>query len=137
MPKRPVLIDSSIWIRFLRAPAHDTIGALLESLLRQKLVATNWLIRLELLSGTVTTEAFEALDADLAALRQLPLNEPLFQAAASLRWKLHRHGTVIPVVDSLIAASAIQYDCALLHDDKHFRQIARHAPLRFYPIHII
>ena len=134
MRKRLVLVDSSVWIHFLRTgDAHPT-ALTLQALLRQDLVATTWLIRLELLSGTPTEEAYRVLDADLAALRQLALTDTLFQAASLLRWELHRKGVVVPVVDSLIAACAISYDCALLHDDRHFRLIARHAPLRLHPV---
>lgn len=133
MGKRFVLVDSSVWIRFFRNRAADPTCALLESLLRQKLVATNWLIRLELLSGASTKEAYDALDQDLAALRQLTLNEELFRGASALRWQLHQKGVVIPVVDSIVAACAFFYDCTLLHDDRHFRLIARHAPLRLHP----
>ena len=134
MRKRAVLVDSSIWIRFLRHATPDPACDLLTSLLRQKLVTTNWLIRLELLSGAPTEDAYHALDADLAALRQLPLTEPLFQAAGVMRWRLHRKGVIIPVVDSLIAACAIHYDCALLHADRHFQLLARHTPLTLQPV---
>ena len=133
MPKRLVLVDSSAWIHFLRTGDSHPTALALQTLLRQDLVATTWLIRLELLSGAPTDEAYRLLDADLAALRQLALTDALFQSASRLRWELHRKSVVVPVVDSLIAACAISYDCALLHDDRHFRLIARHAPLRLHP----
>lgn len=133
MRKQPVLVDSSIWIRFLRSRSQDATGALLESLLRQKLVATTWLIRLELLSGTPTREAYQALDQDLAALHQLALTNELFQTAGLLRWQLHHKGLVIPMVDSIIATCAIYYNCLLLHEDRHFSLIARHVPLPVHP----
>ena len=137
MRKRLVLVDSSAWIHFLRTEDSHPSALTLQTLLRQDLVATTWLIRLELLSGTPTEEVYRVLDADLAALRQLALTEPLFQAASWLRWQLHRKGVVVPVVDSLIATCALHYDCALLHDDRHFRLIARHVPLRLYPLHAV
>ena len=134
MPTRLVLVDSSAWIHFLRHGDSHPIATLLKTLLQQDMVAAIWLIRLELLSGTSTEEAYRALDADLAALHQLALSEALFQAASVLRWQLHRHGVVVPVVDSLIAACAIYYGCALLHDDQHFRLIARYTPLHILPL---
>ena len=130
-----VLVDSSIWIRFFRARTADPASHLLVSLLHDKRVATNWLIRLELLSGAPSENAYHSLDMDLAALHQLPLTDAVFHAASLQRWQLHRQGTVVPTVDSLIAACALYYDCALLHDDRHFRVIARHAPLRLHPLH--
>lgn len=84
-----VLVDSSIWIHFLRKRTADPPADLLSALLRDKRVATNWVIRLELLSGASTREAYESLDADLAALHQLPLTEKVFYAASLLRWQLH------------------------------------------------
>ena len=134
MRKRLVLADSSAWIHFLRTGDLHPTALILQTLLRQDLIAINWVVRLELTSGTPTEEAYRALDADLTALRQLAMTGALFQAASLLRWKLHRKGLVIPVVDSLIAACAIYYDCALLHDDRHFRLIACHVPLRILPL---
>ena len=135
MTKPLVLADSSAWSHFLRQGDSHPSGILLKTFLQQDVVATTWIIRLELLSGTPTEEAYRALDADVAELRQLPLTDPLFQAASALRWRLQRKGIAIPVTDCLIATCAIFYDCALLHDDRHFPLIARHAPLRLYPAH--
>jgi predicted nucleic acid-binding protein len=131
--RKRVLVDSSVWIRFFRTRTPDPTCSLLETLLQQKRVATLWLIRLELLSGTSTPDAYAALDQDLAALRQLALTDELFRAAGQLRWQLARQGVTVPLVDSVIAACAIVYDCLLLHDDQHFTAIARHAPLRIHP----
>jgi len=137
MPDQLVLVDSSVWIRFFRARGAEPASTLLEQLLLEKRVATNWLVRLELLSGAPSEEAYQSLDADLAALHQLPLTDAAFQAASALRWQLHRKGLVTPVVDSLIAACAIYYGCALLHDDQHFRLIARHTPLHILPLRAV
>ena len=137
MPKRLVLFDSSAWIHFLRHSDSHPIALLLKTLLQQDVVATTWLIRLELLSGTPTEEAYHALDADVAALRQLALTDAIFQAASRLRWQLQRKGLAISTIDVLIAACALHYDCTLLHDDRHFHLIARHAPLRLHPLGVV
>ncbi len=137
MRKRLVLADSSVWIHFLRTGDPHPSALILQTLLRQDLIATTWLVRLELLSGAPTEDAYRILDADLAALRQLALTHALFQEASLLRWQLQRKGIIVPVVDSLIAACALHYDCALLHDDRHFRLIARHAPVRLYPLRVV
>ena len=136
MRKRLVLVDSSAWIHFLRAAGSHPTASALQHILQEDLVATNWLIRLELLSGTSTDDAYQSLDEDLAALRQLDFTESLFHAASRLCWQLARRGVAVPVIDSLIAACALHYDCALLHDDRHFRLIARHAPLRLHPLRV-
>ena len=134
MPEPLILVDSSIWIHFFRSRTADPTCALLESLLQAKRVATTWLIRVELLSGAPTKAAYDALDADLAALPHLEMTDAVFQLAGALRWHLHRKGTVVPVVDSVIAACALHYECALLHEDKHFRLIAKHVPLQFQSV---
>ena len=128
-----VLVDASIWIRYFRGHPADPQCALLISLIQQQRPVTNWLIRLEVLSGTLDEETYRIRDADFAELRQLELTDTVYQSASALRWQLQRRGVTIPVVDTVIAACAIQYDCALLHDDQHFRLIARHAPLRLHP----
>ena len=130
-----MLVDSSAWIHFLRAGDTHPSADALHDLLRQDVVATNWIIRMELLGGVSTEEAYNTLDADLASLRQLPLTDAFFQAAGAWRWRLQRRGAAVPLADALIAACALYYDCALLHDDRHFLLVARHAPLRLHPTH--
>lgn len=128
-----VIVDSSVWIHFLRSPT-DPPAAPLVALLKDARVATNWLIRIEVLSGALTAEEYRGFDDDISMLVQLPLTDAVYQSASTLRWQLLRSGVTIPVVDTLIAACAIHYGCSLLHDDQHFRLIARHAPLRLYPL---
>ena len=105
------------------------------ALIGQKRATINWLIRIELLTGALTAESYRELEGDLSALRQLELTNVVFQTACVLRWQLQRRGVTIPLVDVLIAACAIHYDCTLLHDDHHFRLLARHTPLKLYPLH--
>ena len=128
-----VLVDSSVWIHFIDRGPADPFYAPMVALLKDTRVATNWLIRIEVLSGTLTEDIYRMRDVDLSALRQLELTEAVYQSASVLRWQLLRRGATIPVVDTLIAACAIYYGCSLLHDDQHFRLIARHAPLRLHP----
>ena len=128
-----VLVDSSVWIRFWRNGSANPLCESVVALLKQERVSTNWLIRIEVLSGTPTEEIYRARDADFAELRQIELMNAVYQSAAALRWQLMHRGITIPVMDTLIAASAICHGCELLHDDEHFRLIARHAPLRFHP----
>jgi predicted nucleic acid-binding protein len=47
-----------------------------------------------------------------------------------LGYDLRRAGLTIPTVDIMIAALALEYDCLLLHADRHFEQIAKHSPLQ-------
>ena len=129
-----VLVDSSVWIHFLRSGPGDPHYAPMVALLKGARVATNWLVRIEVLSGTPTEDSYRMRDADLAALRQLDLTDAVYQSASALRWQLLRRGATIPVVDTLIAACAIYYGCSLLHDDRHFRLLARHTPLKLHPL---
>lgn len=126
-----VLVDTSVWIPYLRRghqPSHHPIRQLGE----ENRLATNWLVCAELLSGAADEADYAALARQLQALRHIDLLEDVWAHAARLRWALRRQGLNIPLVDTAIASSAIVHECELLHFDRHFDLIARHAPLKLY-----
>ena len=131
MSSRLVLIDSSIWVSHLsrRPSSHSSvIGHLLES----HRVATNDVIRLEVLTGALDEAHYAELADVFQGLHLLPVSGPVWQLAARLRYELRRQGHLPPVSDMLISASALVHECELLHADRHFDIIARIAPLKFY-----
>ncbi len=117
-----ILVDTSTWIASIR-PNTD-IDLQIQTVLRQSLFAgtivTAPIITLELLQGTRTHGEYNELKVMLQALRQLPMTAHLWDRACSLGFQLRRRGLTIPTTDVIIAALAMEYDCALLHQDRHF-----------------
>lgn len=126
-----VLVDSSAWVAFFRDEACDPQHPL-SPLAAEKRLATNWVIRLELLTGATSEEDYRSLEGQLRDLRDLQLTDEVWTSAARLRWILRRQGALFSVPDIVIASCAMVYDCELLHADRHFDLIAKHAPLKIY-----
>jgi predicted nucleic acid-binding protein len=130
-----VLVDSSAWIEFFLHFRHDPTHPL-QRLGEEQRLATNWVIRVEVLTGMRDAAAYAQLDQELGALHQLPLNEGVWVKAARLRWELRCRGIQASVPDVVVATCAMEYDCELFHCDHHFDLIAKHAPLKlFRPSH--
>ena len=57
--------------------------------------------------------------------------ETVFVRAADIYRKLRMHGiTIRKSNDCIIAATALEHHCQLLHNDKDFSPIAEHFPLK-------
>lgn len=129
MSERLVLVDSSVWVNHLigrKGKAENTAA----NLLREHRVATNDVIRMEILTGAIDEAQYGDLSDQWEGLHHLPMTASVWRRAERLRFDLRRRGHLVPLPDALIASSAIAYDCELLHADRHFDQIAKIAPLK-------
>lgn len=106
----------------------------LEDLLRTHRVATNEVVRLEVLTGAMDEAQYAELADTFEGLHVLPLSGAIWKRAERLRFDLRRRGHLIPVPDVLIACSALIYGCELLHADRHFDLMARFTPLRIFQL---
>jgi len=129
MSNNLVLIDTSVWIPFLRKSSPPAVKDEVEHLLAEDRVAIFPMIRLELLGGTKSLNEFNRLKSRLAALHQIPASEANWEAAAQLSFKLRQRGKVIPYTDILIGSAAIVTNCLLLHADRHFDLMAEDTDL--------
>ena len=124
MSSNLVLIDTSVWIPFLRKSPPQVVKDEVEHLLAGNRVAIFPMICLELLGGTKSLNEFNRLKSRLDALYQIPADEANWEAAAHLSVNLRQHGKVIPYTDILIASAAILANALLLHADRHFDLMA-------------
>jgi predicted nucleic acid-binding protein len=129
MSNNLVLIDTSVWVPFLRKFPPPVVKDEVEHLLAENRVAIFPMIRLELLGGTKSLNDFNRLKSRLYALHQIPVSETNWEAAAQLSLKLRQHGKVIPYTDILIGSAAILTNCLLLHADRHFDLMAEDTDL--------
>ena len=125
-----VLIDTSVWVPFLRKSPPTAVRDEVDRLLAEDRVAIFPMIRLELLGGTKSTREFERLGSRLDALRQIPVDEANWEMAAEVAFKLRQRGKAIPYTDILIGSAAILADVLLLHADRHFDVMAKDTDLR-------
>jgi predicted nucleic acid-binding protein len=125
-----VLIDTSVWIPFLRKSSPRAVKNEVDLLLAEDRAAIFPMIRLELLGGTKSTKEFERLGSRLGALHQIPADETNWEMAAELAFKLRQRGKAIPYTDILISSAAILANVLLLHADRHFDLMVEHTDLR-------
>jgi len=129
MNKDAVLVDSSVWIHYLRRDGRQGIRKTLANELAKGRVTTCWVVKMELLVGTRDYAGFRKLDKLLDALPEVPIDGVVWREAARLGSDLRRHGRTEPLPDLLIAESAIQAEIELWHTDDHFEEITKLVPL--------
>jgi predicted nucleic acid-binding protein len=130
MKDRHVLVDTSAWIFALRKDFIPSIKNKIEVLLRNDLVLTTGIIKLELLGGTKNEKEFQRLKSSLDSLDYVPIDEIQWTKAYEIAFDLRRKGVTIPSTDILIAACALTADAVVVHADAHFDLIARHVGLK-------
>ena len=124
------LADTSAWIQALRPGATGSWPAELKSLITDRRLGIQPVIRVELLSGARSEAEYRQLADSLDALPQLEMTRTVWEEAERLGFSLRRRGMNIPVTDLLIAATAIVHKCTLHHRDRHFSLISRHSSLK-------
>lgn len=126
-----VLVDTSVWIDYFREDTKLNDEDL-DRLIDQNRVAINPVIRLEILTGAKGEEQFEQLSDYLKGLLEIPFEDDHWAKAEPLRFGLMQDGTVIPIADILIAATALSNEIELFHRDDHFDQISKKYDLNIF-----
>jgi predicted nucleic acid-binding protein len=123
-----VLVDSSVWIDYFRAGHHATD---LEGLLDDNRIVTNDLILAELIPALQLRRQTLLINL-LRELERKPL-QPDWDEIVRLQTTCLRLGiNGVGIPDLLIAQHAMQNDLQLMARDRHFRQLAIHAPLQLH-----
>ena len=126
-----LLVDTSVWIDYIRATKTPAVTALDRLLAQQAPVALTEWIYLELLQGARSQEAFTKLRSYLTGYPVLKPTQGLdsFAAAADLYRRCRERGiTPRSAGDCLIALIAIEHQVPLLHSDRDFEHIAAVEP---------
>jgi predicted nucleic acid-binding protein len=121
------LVDTSVWVDFLRGRATPKVGALEGLLAGEEIVGTTPTIIQELLQGAESPKRFDELRGYLGELACYLPEEPVEShvRAARLYQACRRAGrTPRSSNDCLIAQVAIEHSLVLLHDDRDFDAIA-------------
>jgi hypothetical protein len=123
-----VLVDTSIWIDFLRSPPGVAARRLDEVISAQIPFAIAPVILQEILQGARSAREFKRLKLNLTTQRFLHPLEPVetYVAAADIYCRCRWAGiTPRSATDCLIARIAIEHGASLLHNDADFDRIAR------------
>lgn len=115
---RRFLVDKSVWSRVRQPPVH----AALQPLVDAGLVATCWMIDLEVLFSVRSGTEHDHVRAERHGLEWLPMPDEVGERALVVQGELAhggRHRTV-PLPDLLIAATAERHGATVLHYDGDF-----------------
>lgn len=125
-----ILADTSAWVEFLRGTGSEAHLRLRGFLERDELATTD-VVLMEVLAGARDDAHRDSLRGLLARCEFLPTHGPRdYEDASELYRACRRAGdTVRALTDCLIASVAIRAGTALLHSDRDFDVIARHAAL--------
>lgn len=123
------LVDTTIWVKYLRG-LDEILKEKLTALVSEERVFTSEVIIMEILRGAKSDRDYKMLYNDFLALPQLGTNREVWDTAWKTSYKLRKNGVNIPLIDILIAATAIHYKCPLMHSDKHFILLEKHTSLK-------
>ena len=122
-----VLVDTSVWVDYLRGHATPQVRALKYLLSGEEIVGTAPIILQEILQGADSAERFETWRKYFAELLCYVPADPVqsYVAAARLYQDCRKAGkTPRSSNDCLVAQIAIENDLTLLHDDRDFKAMA-------------
>ncbi len=126
-----VLVDSSVWIAYLRDSGGPELE-LLEQLIGEQRAATTDVVLLEVLAGTTDEERAARLRRFLAGAELLRQQSPVDAEHAAALYRACRRAGETPrsLNDCLVAAVALRHGVPVLHRDRDFTVLAAHTDLR-------
>lgn len=123
-----ILVDTSVWIDFIRGRSTGVVGRLRTMLDRGVEAALTALIYQEILQGAADESTFRDYRAHFSSQRFLHPRDPVatHEHAARLYYECRHKGlTIRSSIACLIARIAIEHEVSLLHDDRDFDAIAK------------
>jgi len=126
-----VLVDSSVWIDFLRSGRSPESQRLIELAEHDRICLFD-IIRVELLSGARSEPEYRMLEDRLAGLPWLEIPRGFWNQVAWTRFHLARKGFQASIPDVSIGVIARHYGCALLTLDRPLIQVAKLLSLKLY-----
>ena len=126
-----ILVDTSVWIDFFGEKPLPHVNKL-EALIGQgEEIAICGVILTEILQGIRDEKQFHETEERLNTLTFLPMIHNTFIVAAHIYRSLRIQGiTIRKSIDCMIAAAALENKAYFLHNDRDFKVIAEHFPLK-------
>jgi predicted nucleic acid-binding protein len=126
-----ILVDTSVWIDLFAGRNLPHVDVLEQCILDNEDLALCGIILTEILQGIADDTTHRRVRRYLSPLIMLPMPETVFVRAADIYRKLRKKGiTIRKSNDCIIAATALEHRCQLLHNDKDFSPVAEHFPLK-------
>lgn len=124
------LVDTSVWVEFLRRSGSRAIQARLRPLiLNGEAALTEWIV-LELMTGLRSTEKPAELLERLSPAHRLLFPADGWSRSWDLASSLRKRGVTASAADCYIATVAISSNARLIHCDADFEAMTRHSTLQ-------
>jgi predicted nucleic acid-binding protein len=125
-----VLVDSTVWIDFLRGNPSPAVDCLVRLLEEGQDICTCGFVLTEVLQGIRDDKQYLAMKTQFENLLYLDCDRSTFELAARIFRDLRRQGvTIRNSIDCLIAATSMEHSLALLESDRDYTFIADHFPV--------
>ena len=125
-----VLVDSTVWIDFLRDKATPETDRLVQMIKDREDLCVCGFILTEVLQGIREEKQYVVTKQQFANLIYLDADKSTFELGATIYRNLRKQGiTIRNSIDCLIAATVIQHNVSLLENDRDFPFIDAHYPL--------
>jgi predicted nucleic acid-binding protein len=129
---RPVLIDTTIWIDFLRDQQCSVAPSVKELLETGRAVLAN-VIRAEILPYIKSEKKQREWQDYFSQFETLPFLEEFWEDVINLGSLLHRRGhSHLPLPDLMLAVLCLKNKTMLFSKDGHFKAIAEVSGLELY-----
>jgi predicted nucleic acid-binding protein len=125
-----VLVDSTVWIDFLRGRENDSTARLEKCIQDRDDLCCCGFVVTEVLQGIREEREYRETRQRFADLLYLPDDRSTFELGATIYRELRSKGvTIRNSIDCLIAAIVVQHGVNLLENDRDYRFIDLHFPL--------
>jgi len=114
-----ILVDTNIIIDYWKSPDEEKT-----EIFYNNEIAICHVIKAELIHGAKSHKEKVEIEDALSELHILPINEETWNFLGEILFKLKKSGITVPFQDALIAAVAIENNCLLWTNDKHFSNIS-------------
>ncbi len=126
-----ILVDTSVWIDFFAGRDLPHVQVLEHLIQTDADLALCGVILTEVLQGIANDKQHQQVKEYLQPLLRLDITETVWLEAADLYRILRKRGiTIRKTNDCVIAATALHYQCCLLHNDRDFDAMQPHFPLQ-------
>lgn len=122
MTSTPVLVDTSVWVEFLRGKNHE-VGGTVAGLINSRRATLCGVVLSELLAGVKAKKDRDTLKHTFDALDYVEVSKSTWTLAGGISARLRAKGRPTPLTDIVVAALAIENGCEVFTFDTHFERI--------------
>ncbi len=121
MENQKIIVDTSIWIEYLKNN-QKYVPFIEDGLNLEKILISGPIIS-ELLHGVKGEKEYELLSESISAVPFAGCIHDDWIKTGETLYNLKKKGITVPLTDVLIAVIAIRHDASILTLDKHFKSI--------------